>query len=274
MTIAINTQIHRVSPQTPINLHTSLTTPPTDFEHSKKALKEQFKTESKALTHLQELMYAQSKHAVLIVFQAMDAGGKDSTIRHIMTPINPQGCRVLNFKAPSAYERERDYLWRIHQHVPPKGCFTVFNRSHYEDVVTVSVNDFAPKHIWQKRYNHINAFEQLLTDEGTHILKFFLHISKDYQKHRLQRRLDRPDKHWKFDPSDLVARNHWDDYMQAYAQAFNTCSVNTDAPWYVIPAENREYRNLAIIQIINQKLQSLDMQYPAPQYDASQYKIN
>ncbi|WP_432797853.1 PPK2 family polyphosphate kinase [Poriferisphaera sp. WC338] len=272
MSLPIDTTSHLVKPGHPIHLSNLPTTP--TFEFDKKAAKAEFHEETKKLTHLQELMYAQAKHAVLIILQAMDAGGKDSTIRHIMTPINPQGCRVLNFKAPSPYELERDYLWRIHQHVPPKGCFSVFNRSHYEDVVTVNVSNLAPEEIWKKRFNHINAFEQLLTDEGTHVLKFFLHISKDYQHKRLQRRLDRPDKHWKFEPSDLVARAHWNDYMDAYSDAFNRCSVNDDAPWYVIPAENRTYRNLTIIKVINEKLESLDMHYPKPKYDVSQYNID
>ncbi|QQE10593.1 polyphosphate kinase 2 family protein [Planctomycetota bacterium] len=270
MNIDINTENHRIKPNEPIHLNAI----PTTIEYDKKLAKEQFKKQSKELTHLQELMYAEAKHAVLIILQAMDAGGKDSTVRHIMTPINPQGCRVLNFKSPSAYELERDYLWRIHQHVPPRGCFSVFNRSHYEDVVTVNVNNLAPKDVWKKRFDHINAFEQLLTDEGTHVLKFFLHISKDYQRDRLQRRLDRTDKHWKFDPSDLVARNHFEDYMDAYSNAFNLCSCNSDAPWYVIPAENRAYRNLAIIKIITDKLASLGMKYPEPKYDVSQYQID
>ena len=270
MNIAINPEIHRVKPNEPIHLSGV----PTHVACDKQEAKDQFKKLAKQLTKLQELMYAETKHAVLIILQAMDAGGKDSTVRHIMMPINPQGCRVLNFKAPSPYELERDYLWRIHQHVPPKGCFSVFNRSHYEDVVTVNVNQIASEEVWQKRFGHINAFEQLLTDEGTHVLKFFLHISKEYQHKRLQRRLDRPDKHWKFDPSDLIARNHFDDYMEAYSDAFNRCCCNPDAPWYVIPAENRAYRNLIIMKIIVDKLASLDMQYPAPKYDVTQYKID
>ena len=267
----INTTLHRYSSKERIHLSDI---PTTNNSMDDKIAKKQFKQQCKKLTHLQELMYAQAKHAVLIILQAMDAGGKDSTIRHIMMPINPQGCRVLNFKAPSPYELERDYLWRIHQHVPPKGCFTVFNRSHYEDVVTVSVNALAPESVWKKRFDHINHFEQLLTDEGTHVLKFFLHISKVYQRKRLKRRLDRPDKHWKFDPSDLIARKHWDDYMTAYTDAFCYCSGNPDAPWYIIPAENRHYRNLAIIQIINEKLESLNMHHPTPKFDITQYTLD
>ena len=273
MDLTINPNLHLISSSHPVNLSDLPSTPPTGTPPDKQ-LKKHFKSLCRQLRQLQPLMYAQSKHALLIILQAMDAGGKDSTIRHITAPINPQNCHVLNFKSPSEAELQRDYLWRIHLHTPPKGCIAIYNRSHYEDIVTVSVRNLAPPTVWHNRYQHVNAFEQLLTDEHTHILKFFLHISKDYQKRRLQRRLDRPDKHWKFDPSDIEARAHWDNYMTAYSSVFNECSSNPDAPWYVIPAENRHYRNLMIMKIITDKLQSLNMQYPAPQLDISNIKID
>jgi PPK2 family polyphosphate:nucleotide phosphotransferase len=224
------------------------------------------------LSKLQELMYAQGKHALLVVLQAMDAGGKDSTIRNVFGPINPQGCRVINFKAPTPEELEHDFLWRVHANAPRAGYFAVFNRSHYEDVLIARVKNLVPESRWRRRYDHINAFEELLHDEGTTILKFFLHISKDYQKERLQRRLDKPDKLWKFDPGDLVERARWDDYQQAYAEALSRCSTK-HAPWYVIPAETRWYRNLLIAKTIVDTLESLDMKFPEPGFDPSTITI-
>jgi PPK2 family polyphosphate:nucleotide phosphotransferase len=175
---------------------------------------------------------------------------------------------VINFKAPTPEELEHDFLWRVHANAPRAGYLAVFNRSHYEDVLIARVKNLVPESRWRKRYDHINAFEELLHDEGTTILKFFLHISRDYQRQRLQRRLDKPDKLWKFDPGDLVERTRWDDYQQAYADALSRCSTR-HAPWYVIPAEKRWYRNLLIARIIVDTLESLDMQYPEPGFDPS-----
>jgi len=225
------------------------------------------------LDELQELMYAEGKHAVLVVLQAMDAGGKDSTIRSVFGRINPQGCRVWNFKAPSARELSHDYLWRVHHRAPGRGYIGVFNRSHYEDVLIVRVKNLVEEKRWKRRYEHINNLEKLLTDEGTVIRKFYLHISKDYQKKRFQRRLDRPDKHWKFNPADLKERAHWSDYRRAYEAVLERCSTEA-APWYVIPAEKRWYRNLLISTIMVETLESLKMEYPKPDFDASTISID
>jgi PPK2 family polyphosphate:nucleotide phosphotransferase len=225
------------------------------------------------LDELQELLFAEGKHAVLVVLQAMDAGGKDSTIRSVFGGLNPQGCRVWNFKAPSKLELSHDYLWRVHNRAPGRGYIGVFNRSHYEDVIIVRVKNLVEEKRWKRRYAHINDFEKLLTDEGTVIRKFYLHISKDYQRKRFQRRLDRPDKHWKFNPADLKERARWSDYRRAYEAVLERCSTK-DAPWYVIPAEKRWYRNLLISKIMVETLESLKMEYPKPDFDASTISID
>ncbi|GMU22581.1 MAG: PPK2 family polyphosphate--nucleotide phosphotransferase [Phycisphaerae bacterium] len=224
------------------------------------------------LVRLQELLYAEGRHALLVVLQAMDGGGKDSTIRAVFGPVNPQGCSVVSFKAPHELERRHDFLWRVHQQTPPLGHITIFNRSHYEDVLIVRVKGLVPEDRWQARYAHINAFEEMLHDEGTVILKFFLHISKDYQKQRMQRRLDNPEKHWKFNPADLTERERWGEYMEAYAEALGRCSTK-HAPWYVIPAECRWYRNLLVTRVLVETLESLDMKYPEPTFDASEMVV-
>jgi PPK2 family polyphosphate:nucleotide phosphotransferase len=218
------------------------------------------------LADLQELMYAEGKHALLAVFQAMDAGGKDSTIRHVFGPVNAAGCYVVSFKRPTEHELARDFLWRVHQHVPPKGSIAVFNRSHYEDVLVVRVKNLVSTETWKQRYDQINAFERLLADEGTTVVKFFLHISKDYQKERLQRRLDKPDKWWKFNPADLAEREHWDAYQEAFEDAISKCSTK-QAPWYVVPAERRWFRDLLVVRVLTETLESLEMEYPEPTFD-------
>ena len=224
------------------------------------------------LAHLQEVMYAQGKHSLLVVLQAMDAGGKDSTLRHVLEPINPQGCKVISFKAPNSTELGHDFLWRVHQNVPRLGYIGVFNRSHYEDVLIARVKNLVPAERWKRRYDHIRAFEQMLVDEGTAIVKFFLHISKDYQKQRLQRRLGHPDKWWKFNPADLVERALWDDYQHAYTVALQKTSTK-QAPWYVIPAECRWYRDLLVTEGLVQTLEALDMEYPKANFDPAQVVI-
>ncbi len=216
---------------------------------------------------LQDVLYAEGKHALLVVLQAMDAGGKDSTIRNVFGPINPQGCVVTNFKAPTDEELGHDFLWRVHANTPRRGYISVSNRSHYEDVLIVRVKGLVPEKRWKSRYDHINSFEELLyEDGGTTIIKFFLHISKDYQGKRLQRRLNKPDKLWKFNPADLVERNRWDDYQRAYEEALSRCSTR-HAPWYIIPAERRWYRNLLIAETIVDTLESLGMKYPEPSFE-------
>ncbi len=225
------------------------------------------------LVALQELLYAEGHHAVLVVLQAMDAGGKDSTIRSVFSALNPQGCKVVSFKAPNDVERRHDFLWRIHENTPRLGYIGVFNRSHYEDVLIARVKNLVPEKRWRARYDHINAFEEMLHDEGTTVIKFFLHISKDYQKRRLERRLADPAKHWKFDPSDLAERERWDEYQAAYEEALERCSTK-HAPWYVIPAERHWYRNLLVATALAETLESLDMHYPKPTFDPKQIVIS
>ncbi len=210
---------------------------------------------------LQELLYADGRHKVLVVLQATDTGGKDGTIRHVFEGVNPQGVKVASFKRPTEVELAHDYLWRVHRHTPASGEIVVFNRSHYEDVLVVRVHGLVPEKRWKKRYDHIRHFEQLLADEGTTIVKLFLHISKDEQKERLQQRLDDPEKHWKFALGDLDEREHWDDYRAAFEAMLEQTSTE-DAPWYVIPADRKWYRNLVISQLLIDTLESLDLHHP------------
>ena len=224
-------------------------------------VKELVKANLARMAELQELMFAEGKHALLIVLQAMDAGGKDSTIRRVMEAFNPQGCHVTGFGAPTELERAHDFLWRIHHHTPPLGHVVIFNRSHYEDVLVVRVNELVPKEVWQKRYEHINHFERLLADSGVTILKFYLHISKDEQKERFQERLARKEKNWKFNPGDLKTRTQWDDYMEAFEDVFYECN-HPWAPWYIVPANRKWYRNLVVSTAIVEAMEKLDMHYP------------
>ncbi len=228
--------------------------------------KTQGKLAAEALTGrivaLQEQLYAESSNRLLVVLQATDTGGKDSTIRNVFDGVNPQGVRVASFKRPTDTELAHDYLWRVHQQVPGDGQITIFNRSHYEDVLVVRVHDLVPQERWRRRYDHIRAFEQLLVDEGTTVVKFYLHLSKEEQAQRLQDRLDDPRKHWKFEPADLDERKRWDDYRAAFTDAIER-TTTADAPWWVIPADRKWYRNLVISQVMVQTLQSLDMQWPA-----------
>ena len=213
------------------------------------------------LNILQEKLYAQSTQSVLIVLQAMDSGGKDGTIKHVFDAANPQGMRVISFKTPAANELAHDFLWRIHVHVPAKGMIGIFNRSHYEDVLIVRVNRLVPEEVWKARYDHINNFERLLTDSGTKILKFFLHISKEEQKERFTERLTNPEKHWKFASADLAVREKWDDYMRAYEAVFE--KTNTDyAPWHIVPANRKWYRDLVITRTIVEAMDKMGLEYP------------
>lgn len=211
---------------------------------------------------LQELLYAEGKHKVLVVIQATDTGGKDGTIRHVFDKVNPQGVKVASFKKPTEKELGHDYLWRVHRHTPGTGELTIFNRSHYEDVLVVRVHDLVPPERWERRYDHINDFERLLADEGTTIVKLFLHISKEEQRERLQDRIDRADKNWKFDSGDLREREHWDDYQEAFRVMLERTSTE-HAPWYVIPADRKWFRNLLVSEIITATLDGLDMAFPA-----------
>jgi len=234
------------------------------FPISKKEGKKLLKDLNDELEDLQELLYAEGKHKVLIVLQAMDTGGKDGTIRHVFEGVNPQGVKVAGFKVPTPKELAHDYLWRVHKHTPGKGEIVIFNRSHYEDVLVVRVHNLVPEEIWSRRYEHIRAFEKILADEGTTILKFYLHINREEQKERLQARLDEPHKNWKFSKGDLAERALWDQYQAAYQDALSKTSTPY-APWYIIPANRKWYRNLVISTIIIEKLKNLDMAYPAPE---------
>jgi PPK2 family polyphosphate:nucleotide phosphotransferase len=215
------------------------------------------------LATLQQKLYAESKHKLLIVLQGMDSSGKDGTIKHVFRTINPVGVKVANFKRPNDVELAHDYLWRVHEHTPRNGRIVIFNRSHYEDVLVVRVNDLVPEKVWHKRYEHIRGFEQMLADEGTTVVKLFLHISRDEQRARLQERLDNPAKHWKFEHGDVAERAHWEAYIRAYEDALGETSTKS-APWYVVPSDRKWYRNLLISQLLIDKLDALDMKYPEP----------
>lgn len=228
---------------------------------------------SEEIKELQELLYAERAHKLLVVLQAMDTGGKDGTIRNVFGPLNPQGVRVVSFKKPTPEELDRDFLWRVHRHVPGKGEIVVLNRSHYEDVLVVCVHNLVPKGVWSKRYEHINSFERMLTNEGTTILKIYLHIDPDEQRRRLQARLDDPQKQWKLSPADLAERKLWPEYTKAYEQALSKTSTPW-APWYVVPANNKWYRNLVVSTAVVQTLRSLKMQCPRPSFDISALQID
>lgn len=266
----MTSQIIKPEPHTPIQL--------SDFDPNytgglnKEETKAATKLLQKQMEHLQEMMYAQGKYSLLIVLQAMDAGGKDSTIEKVFEGLNPQGIVVSNFKKPSPRELSHDFLWRIHRATPRKGYIGIFNRSHYEDVLVVRVNNLVHKDVWSKRYDHINNFERLLTDSGTRIIKFFLHISKEEQKERFQDRLDKPDKHWKFSVDDLPVREQWDDYMRAFEDVLTKC--NTDyAPWHIIPANKKWYRNYIVTQAIVNTLESMPLAYPVVKADLTDVEI-
>lgn len=238
----------------------------TYFESGKEAGKLHLAELNNELMVLQNILYAENKHKLLIVLQGMDTSGKDGTIKHVFKGVNPQGVRIANFKVPSKIELDHDYLWRVHHQVPGKGEIVIFNRSHYEDVLAVRVHNLVPKEIWSKRYSHINAFEKMLSDEGTIILKFFLHIDLKEQKERLQARLDDPNKLWKFRKGDLEERKLWPNYTQAYEDVLMKTSTRV-APWYIIPANRKWYRNLVIGSIFVETLKDLNMNYPDPEED-------
>ena len=224
------------------------------------------------LEELQERLYAAHKHKVLIVLQAMDTGGKDGVIRHVFEGVNPQGVRVVNFKKPTTEELDHDFLWRVHKQVPCQGEIVIFNRSHYEDVLVVRVHHLMPQSVWAKRYEHINNFERMLADEGTTILKFFLHIDPEEQKERLRARLNDPNKRWKFNPADLEERKWWPEYMKAYEDAISKTSTEW-APWYIVPANRKWYRNLVVGTVIVDTLTRLNIRYPEPEFDFTRIKV-
>lgn len=213
------------------------------------------------LKQLQSMLIAQRRHKLLVIFQAMDAGGKDGTVRNVFSGLDPHGMRVVAFKAPTPAELERDFLWRIHAHAPGRGEITIFNRSHYEDVVAARVRKLAPKEVWEKRFDHIINFERLLADEGTTIVKFFLHIDEAEQKSRLNGRFKDPAKQWKLLPSDLADRAQWGDFIKAYEEAISRTST-PHAPWHIIPANKKWFRNVAVAAILRDTLAGLKLEYP------------
>jgi PPK2 family polyphosphate:nucleotide phosphotransferase len=228
---------------------------------NKKDVEAELEHQRDRLSKLQERLYAENKRSLLIVLQAMDTGGKDGTIKHVFQGVNPQGCQVWSFKKPSDEELSHDFLWRYHQRTPQRGMITIFNRSHYEDVLIVRVKQLVPEEVWRKRYHMINEFEQMLTLNNISVIKFFLHISKDEQKQRLEKRLQDPDKRWKFSTNDVNERKLWDDYQQAFEDAINNCST-AYAPWYVVPANKKWYRNLVIARALADTLEAMNPQYP------------
>ena len=225
------------------------------------------------LSELQALLYADRRKAVLVVLQALDAGGKDGAIRHVMSGVNPQGCEVVSFKAPSAEELDHDFLWRVHKAVPRRGDIGIFNRSHYEDVLIARVHNLVPRSVWSERYAQINAFEKILAENNVHILKFFLHISKDEQRKRFNARIQDQSKNWKISTADFAERDYWQDYMDAYEEALSKCSTER-APWYIIPANKKWFRNLAIAEIIVSALDQMNLRYPPPSIDLADLKLD
>jgi PPK2 family polyphosphate:nucleotide phosphotransferase len=237
-----------------------------DYHASHKKATEEIEKDWKKLRDLQELLYADGRCSLLICLQGMDTAGKDGTINHILGAMNPQGCSVVGFRQPSVEELAHDFLWRIHQAAPSKGKVAIFNRSQYEDVLVVRVHNLVPKAVWSHRYDQINAFEKELVQSNTHILKFYLHISKEEQLSRFKERLDDPAKQWKISESDYKERHFWDDYITAYEDVLARCSTE-HAPWFVIPSDHKWFRNLAIARIVVEYLEGLEMKFPLPSVD-------
>lgn len=238
----------------------------------KEAVKELYSLHSR-LMDLQQRFFVDRSKKLLIILQGMDTSGKNSTIRHVFRGVNPQGVHVSSFEKPTRHEASHDFLWRIHQHTPANGQIVIFDRSHYEDILAVRVNNLRPESIWKKRYQHINNFEKLLIDEGTIVLKFFLHIDRATQKQRLQERLDIPAKNWKFDASDLVARDRWVEYEKAHEDVFLRTS-RPKAPWYIIPANKKWARNLLVARIVVARMDALHLSYPKVDFNPSEIVID
>ena len=257
---------YRVEPGSQVDLSRFDPADTSAFPGGKKDTAEVFAKLNDRLEELQEMLWAENRHKVLVVLQGMHTSGKDGTIRHVFDGVNPLGVRVASFKAPTPEELAHDFLWRVHPKVPARGEMVIFNRSHYEDVVAVRVKELAPPKVWKPRYDQINDFERLLAESGTTILKFFLHIDKDEQKERLQARLDDPTKRWKFRRGDLEDRKLWEKFTEAYEEALSRTSKD-GAPWYVVPANKKWYRNLVVATVLVETLEKLDMRYPAPEED-------
>jgi PPK2 family polyphosphate:nucleotide phosphotransferase len=231
----------------------------------------EIETYRQKLRDLQYLMYAENRRSLLICLQGRDAAGKDGTINHVLGAMNPQGCSVTGFKVPSAEESAHDFLWRYHRAVPARGRIAIFNRSHYEEVLVQRVHNMVPPEIWSKRYDHINNFEKTLAENGTHILKFYLHIDPQEQLDRFRQRLEDPQRHWKISDGDYAERPYWDAYTEAFEAALEKCSTD-HAPWFIIPANHKWFRDLAISRIVVETLEALDMHFPAPTVDIEEIK--
>ena len=264
---------HLVHPQQAANLRLKDFTPRgRKFHDNRQEAEAEFRELRREFINWQERLYAEDKQSLLLIFQAIDAGGKDGVIRNILQGVNPQGVRVESFKVPTKHELARDFLWRIHKAVPARGLIGIFNRSHYEDVLVVRVDEIVPESVWRPRYEHINNFERLLHDSGTHVLKFFLYISKNQQRKRFQARLDDASKNWKFDVGDLDKRQQWDDYVAAFEEMLQQTSTE-HAPWHLIPGNQKWYRNLAVMRVIVDTLREMNPQYPAVTADLSNITI-
>jgi PPK2 family polyphosphate:nucleotide phosphotransferase len=256
----MNTNVHRIDPGSKVRIE-DLDPDATPLCGDKSEGKQKSAELQEKLGELQELLYADHQQKVLVILQGMDTSGKDGTVRHVMSGVSPTGVRIVSFKKPAPEELDHDFLWRVHAKTPGNGEIAVFNRSHYEDVLIVRVHELVKEKVWRKRYDQINAFERTLAAAGTVILKFFLHISRDEQRKRLQERIDDPKKHWKFQHGDLDERKLWNDYMKAYEDVLKKTSTK-HAPWYVIPSDAKWYRNLVIGAVIVETLESLGMEYP------------
>ena len=267
----MNLDIFRVPHDTPVRLSQYDTSYTGEF-HTKKDVEKKLRKDIKRLSALQDVLYAHDRYALLLIFQAMDAAGKDSTIKHVMSGINPQGCQVFSFKAPSDEELDHDYLWRCMRRLPERGRIGIFNRSYYEEVLVARVHpeilekqklpaSLVDDHIWKRRFREINHFEEYLVNNGIVVLKFFLNVSHEEQKKRFLDRIDRPQKNWKFSSNDVRERDHWDEYQHAYEETFSHTSTK-NAPWYVIPADRKWFARGVVSEIIVRTLESLDMHYP------------
>ena len=259
------TSLIRVAPNSKIKLRDIDTRASGDYQNKEETFERLAKLQAR-FAELQEVLYAENKRGVLLIFQAMDTGGKDGAVKSLMLGVNPAGVHVTSFKAPTHEELDHDFLWRIHHSVPQRGVIGVWNRSHYEDVLIVRVHKLIEKATWQQRYDDINNFEKMLANNGVTILKFFLHISKDEQKERLQARLDDPEKTWKFNVGDLKERTLWDDYQKAYEDAINYCSTDA-APWMVVPADRKWARNIAVAEAVVEAMEKLKLKFPQADFD-------
>ena len=260
-----------VAPGAAVSLSDEAARPAHVHDTDKSALRDRLGGLTERIDRLQEALFAEGKRALLVVLQGRDTSGKDGTIRNVFGPLDPQGAVVAAFKAPTELELRHDFLWRVHQAVPPRGLIGIFNRSHYEDVLVVRVRRLVPERVWRTRYDQINRFEQNLTEAGTTILKFYLHISRGEQRERLLARLDEPDKFWKFNPGDLEDRKRWDDYTAAAEEMLARTSTET-APWYVVPADRKPLRDLLVAETVAAALERMDPKYPAPVGDLDAWR--